>query len=128
MPYPFQRKTRIKFKKKVFNQIGLDQIKTDGDLYILIRFLDSILLKEEFQAIPGVCLKNFRGPIDKVSQNIFPHLNSKLEKLDMKLALQILAPKLLRKANISKEENMLVLTGLNYANKEQIMRRQKASL
>ena len=36
-----------KIQEKVFNQIGLDQLKRDDGLDILIQFLDSILLKDE---------------------------------------------------------------------------------
>ena len=43
----------------------------------------------------------------------FVSMYRKIEKLKMTLPSEILAFKLLRKANISKEEIMLVLTGLN---------------
>ena len=46
----------------------------------------------------------------------------------MKLPSHILAFKLLRKANISKEETMLILTGMNYGNKGTLYDEAKASL
>ena len=46
----------------------------------------------------------------------------------MKLPSEILAFKPLRKANIGKEEKMLVLTGMNYANKETLYEEAKTSL
>ena len=46
----------------------------------------------------------------------------------MKLPSEILAVKLLRKANIGKEETMLVLTEMNYANKETLYEEAKTSL
>ena len=46
----------------------------------------------------------------------------------MKLPSEILAFKLLRKANIGKEEKMLVLIGMNYANKETLYEEAKTSL
>ena len=52
----------------------------------------------------------------------------KIEKLNMKLPSEILAFKLLRKANIGIEEKMLVLTGMNYANKETLYGKTKTSL
>ena len=52
----------------------------------------------------------------------------KIEKLNMKLPSEILAFKLLRKANIGKEEKMLVLTGMDYANKETPYEEAKTSL
>ena len=41
-----------------------------------------------------------------------------IEKLTMTLPSEILAFKLLRKANICKEEKLLVLTGTNFSNKK----------
>ena len=52
----------------------------------------------------------------------------KIEKLNMKLPSEILAFKLIRKANIGKEVKMLVLTGMNYANKETLYEEAKTSL
>ena len=46
----------------------------------------------------------------------------------MNLPSEILAFKLLSKANISKEEKMLVLTGMNYANKQTLYEEAKQSL
>lgn len=46
----------------------------------------------------------------------------------MKLPSDILAFKLLRKANITKEEKVLVLTGMNYENKLTLYEEAKRSL
>ena len=46
----------------------------------------------------------------------------------MVLPSEILAFKLLKRANISKEEKMLVLTGINYANKITLYEAAKSSL
>ena len=45
----------------------------------------------------------------------------KIEKQKMTLPSEILAFKLLRKANIRKKEIMLVLTGMSYSNKKNYM-------
>ena len=50
----------------------------------------------------------------------------KIEKIKMVLPSEILAFKLLKKANISKEEKMLVLTGMDYTNKNTYIRQQRA--
>ena len=42
--------------------------------------------------------------------------------------IHILAFKLIRKANINKEEKLLVLTGMNYRNKEILYEEATASL
>ena len=46
----------------------------------------------------------------------------------MTLPAEILAFKLLRKANITKEEKLFVLTGMNYDNKETLYEEAKKSL
>lgn len=46
----------------------------------------------------------------------------------MKLPAEILAFKLLRRANISKEETMIVLTGMNYDEKATLYEQAKRSL
>ena len=45
----------------------------------------------------------------------------------MTLPSEILAFKLLRKANITKEEKLLVLTGMNYDNKKTLYEEAKKS-
>lgn len=52
----------------------------------------------------------------------------KIEKKEMKLPPEILAFKLLRRANISKEETMIVLTGMNYDEKATLYEQAKSSL
>ena len=52
----------------------------------------------------------------------------KIEKKDMPLPSEILAFKLLKKANITKEEKVLVLTGMNFDNKASLYEEAKASL
>ena len=55
----------------------------------------------------------------------FDSLYRKIEKLNMKLTMEILEFKLLRKANIGKEEKLLVLTGMNYEHKETLYEEAK---
>ena len=52
----------------------------------------------------------------------------KVEKKSMSLPSEILAFKLLKKANISKEERLLVLTGMNYEQKFTLYEEAKLSL
>ena len=53
--------------------------------------------------------------------------NSKLEKIHIKLSSEILAFKLLRNANLSKQERMLVLMGVYFAEKENMYLQTKHS-
>ena len=52
----------------------------------------------------------------------------KIEKLKMILPPEILAFKLLKRANISTEERILVLTGMNYGDKKSLYDAAKSSL
>ena len=62
-----------------------------------------------FQIIEGMSIVEYIASFDSKYR--------KIEKLKMILPPEILAFKLLRKANISHDETLLVLTGMNYANK-----------
>ena len=122
-----------KIQEKVFNQIGRENLKQENGLDTLINFLDSQLVKDElsdslekfeqfedFQRVNGQSITEYIATFDS-------HYR-KLEKYKLKLPTEILAFKLLRKANISKEEKMFVLTGMNYANKETLHEEAKQSL
>ena len=52
----------------------------------------------------------------------------KIEKKKMTFPSEILAFKLLKKANITKEERLLVLTGMNYEQKSTLYEEAKSSL
>ena len=108
---PKNDKTQI--REKVFDQISIDDLKKEDDLDILIAFLDKHLKKddladnlekfgefEDFQRIDGMSISEYIASFDSRYR--------KIEKLKMTLPLEILAFKLLRKANISKEETLLV--------------------
>ncbi|KAH3726205.1 hypothetical protein DPMN_052062 [Dreissena polymorpha] len=58
---------------------------------------------------------------------IFDANYRKMEKTDMKLPPEILAFKLLKKANITKEEKLLVLTDMDYTNKNTLYEQAKTS-
>lgn len=59
---------------------------------------------------------------------IFDSKYRKIEKKKMTLPSEILAFKVLRKANITKEQKMLVLTGMNYENKATLYEEAKKPL
>ena len=120
-------------REKVFDQISLDDLKKEDGLDILIAFLDKHLKKDEladsldkfgefedFHRHDGMSISEYIASFDSRYR--------KIEKLKMTLPSEILAFKLLRKANISKEEIMLVLTGMNYSNKETLYDEAKQSL
>ena len=75
---------------------------------------------EDFQRVNGQNITEYIAAFDSRYR--------KMEKFKIKLPSEILAFKLLRRANISKEEKMLVLTGMNYANRETLYEEAKQSL
>lgn len=85
--------------------------------------VDSLQKFEEFEDIQrseGQSINEFIASFDCAYQ--------KIEKKNMKLPSEILAFKLIRKANITKEEKLLVLTGMNYENRDTLYEEAKTSL
>ena len=122
-----------KIKDKVFDQIALDELKDENGLNILIAFLDKHLGKDDladsiekfedfddFKRKDGQAIQEFIAMFDSKYR--------KIEKKDMSLPSEILAFKLLKKANITKEEKLLVLTGMNFDNKAYLYEEAKSSL
>ena len=122
-----------KIQEEVFSQIGREKLSQENGLDTLINFLYSKLMKddlsdslekfeefEDFQRVNGQNITEYIAAFDSRYR--------KMEKFKIKLPSEILAFKLLRRANISKEEKMLVLTGMNYANRETLYEEAKQSL
>ena len=122
-----------KIKDKVFDKIALDELKNENGLDILIVFLDKHLGKDDladsidkfedfddFKRKDGQTIQEFIAMFDSKYR--------KIEKKDMPLPSEILAFKLLKKANITKEEKLLVLTGMNFDNKAYLYEEAKSSL
>ena len=120
-------------REKVFTQISLDDLKKEDGLDKLIEFLDIHLEKdkltdsiekfeefEDFQRMEGQSVLEYIA--------LFDLKYRKIEKYYMKLPSEILAFKLIRKANISRVEKLLVLTGMNFDNKDSLFEGAKRSL
>ena len=76
-------------------------------------------------------LRNLRGNLVRRLESIVADFDwkfRKLEKLHVKLPPEILAFKLHRHANLSKQERMFVLTGVDFADKENMYKETKHSL
>ena len=120
-------------REKIFEEMDLEELKTDDGLNKLLIFMDKHLGKDEltdgFEKFED--FENFqRSPDQNINEYIakFDQKYKRLEKLDMKLPCAILAFKLLRKANITSNERLLVLTGMNYTEKNQLYEQAKRSL
>ena len=122
-----------KIKEKVFCELKLDDLNSENGMCILFEFLDKYLLDDELMTSLNK-FEDFDNFERKQGQNIREYVAnfelkvSKLEKLNIKLPSEILALKLLRKANLSKQDRMIVLTGVNFADKGNIYKEMKNSL
>ena len=99
---------------------------------MLLNFLDQHLAKDDLSD----SLEKFedfedfkRAEGQSINENVatFDAKYRKVEKKKMTLPSEILAFKLIRKANITKEEKLLVLTGMNYDNKGTLYEEAKKS-
>ena len=109
-------------KESIFNQISIEILKTDGGLTVLLNFLDSLLGKddlmeslekyddfEKFERKGGQSIKDYISMLD--------YKYKKIEKKNMKLTSEVLAFRLLRRANISRNEQLLILSGIDFDNR-----------
>ena len=120
LPLPVDDEHQI--KDMVFDRIPLDDLKTDFGLNILIAFLDKHLAKDDL-ADSVEKFDDFDDFKREDGQSIHEYIAMfdakyrKIEKKKMALPSEILAFKLRKKANITKEERLLVLTDMNYEQK-----------
>ena len=122
-----------KLKEKVFGELGLSALNSENGMKNLFRFLDRYLLEDEVMS-SWRRFEDFEKFERKHGQNIrdyvdnFDFKSSIVEKLHVKLPSEILALKLLSKANLTERERMIVLTGVNFNDKENMYRNAKNSL
>ena len=118
---------------KMFDQISIDDLKSDDGLRILLNFLDQHLGKDDlmdsleknedfdtFQRTERMSIHEYIA--------LFDAKYRKIEKKRVVLPSEILAFVLLRKANITREEKLLVLTGMNFENNSTLYEDAKKSL
>ena len=111
-----------KIKEKVFGELELDVLNSENGMGVLFEFLDKYLLEDELMNSWNKFedFENFgRKPGHKIREYVadFDLKFRKLEKLHIKLPPEILAFKLFKNANLRKQERMIVLTGVNFAEK-----------
>ena len=124
---------KTKIKEKVFGELELDVLNCENGMSVLFEFLDRYLLEDELMNSWNK-FEDFEKFERKHGQNIREYVADfdlkfrKLEKIHIKLPSEVLAFKLLRNANLSKQDRMLVLTGVNFAEKEKMYVQTKHSL
>ena len=120
-------------REKVFEQIDLEDLEKDEGLETLIAFLDKQLGKddlsdsfEKFEDFEDYSRSKVETVVEYIAK--FDQKYNRLLKLNMTLPSAVLAFKLLKRANITKEERMLVLTGMDFTQKEKLFNQAKNSL
>ncbi len=127
---PDDHESRI--KDKVFDKMGIEQLGCNTGYDDLITFMDSVLLKDSlsdaFERYND--FEKFSRTSESVVEFIeeFDSKYNKLSRFNIKLPPEILAFKLLIHANITKEEEMLVKSGIDYSMKDTMYEQTKASL
>lgn len=122
-----------KLREKVFDEIDLKELKAEKGLDVLIAFLDTHLKVddlsdcfdkyehfEECKRVEGQSMNDFIAEYDM--------RNNKIVKKKIILPQEVLAFRLLKCANITREERLLVLTGVDYTQKDTLYEQAKASL
>ena len=120
-------------RETVFDEIDLDSLKKDDGFETLIKFLDSKLGKDDL-ADSLAKFEDFDDYVRPHGQPIsefiakYDQKYNRIVKKGMKLPSEILGFQLLRKAKITKEEKLLVLTGMDYSKKDSLYEQAKTSL
>lgn len=120
-------------RAKVFEQLSQEELQRENGFQTLVTFLDKHLGKddltdslekfEDFEDFKKESNQSVSEYIDKFDQKY-----NRLAKLNMPLPPAILAFKLLKRANLTKEEKMLVFTGMRFEDKESLYEDAKTSL
>ena len=117
---------------KVFEEIKLTELDKATGLDCLIKFMSKYLGKDDItdQYQKFAEFEDYRKTTESIPDYIsnFHQRYIRLEKLHMKLPKAILAFKLLKSANLTTEERMLVLTGMDFDEAEKLYDQVKSSL
>ena len=109
----------LNLREKVFENLSLDKLRGDNGVQDLIGFLDEQFGKDEledslqkFEDFEDYC----RGSGEDIAQFItnFDLKYNRIKTDTLKLPSEILAFKLLRRARLTKAEKLLVISGMNY--------------
>ena len=113
-----------KLREEVFSELSIHDLKTEDGFDILLAFLDRKLQKddisdswEKFNDFDEYCKEPSQSISDFIST--FDQKYNKILWKQMKLPSEILAFKLLKQVKLTNEEHLLVLTGMDYNNRDQ---------
>ena len=129
----FPEQDEHKLCEKVFSELSINDLETESGFDILLDFPDRILQKddisdswEKFNDFDEYCKEPSQSISDFIST--FDQKFNKILQKQMKLPSEILAFKLLKQAKLTNEERLLVLTGMDYNNRDQLYDQAKKSL
>ena len=122
-----------RIKEKISDEVELSDLEKDDGLHKLIKYMDSQLKKDDLEdqwAKYNEFHDYYRAGDESVEEfiNKFDTMYNKLVKCTIILPPQILAFSLLKKSNISEEECLLVMSGMNYEQIETLYEQAKKSL
>ena len=120
-------------RERVFDQIPLQDLKTDDGLIILLNFLDKHCGKDElvdtlekYEDFESFEREDRQSILNFIS--LFDLKYKRIERKNMKLAPEVLAFRLLKKANLTRAEKLLILTGMDFENKPALYEQAKKAL
>ena len=110
---------KSQIRDKVFNEINLEDLKTDNGIETLVAFFDSVFKKDELAENYEHYVNFYRyrkDSSDSMENYIlkFEKFCDKTKKFKMELPESVLAFKFLENSVLKHKERLLVLTGVNY--------------
>ena len=110
---------RRHIKDNIFDQISMENLKTDGGLTVLLNVLDNLLgtddlvdSLERYDDFEKLERKDGHSIKDYISMFDFKY--KKIEMKNIKFSQEVLAFRLLRKANISRNVQLLIFERNKY--------------
>ena len=122
-----------KICEKIFTSLKLDDLKKETGLATLLTFLDKELGKDDLEDVVARyddfedCRKQHGESMNQYISN-FEQKVSRIRAKNIKLPSVVLGFKLMRGACLSKEEKILVLSGINYEEQESLYEQAQKSL
>ena len=120
-------------RDKVFNEIAVTTLKEENGVETLITYLNTLFSKDELcEVYERYTTFDRYSKTDEVKMDdfilAFERLYNRIKQKEMALPQVVLAFKLLEASKISHRDRQLVLTGVNYEQKETLFDQMKNSL
>ena len=130
---PEKDTSNIRDKDHVFSDVSLEDLKNDGGVKKLIKFMDNLFKKDElseayeifsdferFKWSPTMTMDTYTMEFDK--------LYDKTKKFTMVLPESVKAFKLLEGARLEQKDRQFVLTCVNYENSDTLYKQMTSAL